>query len=341
MDQKIAVLATGANGSCISADLTRAGLDVAMIDQWAAHIEAMRANGLTIATDDDEYNVAVTAYHLSDVCTLNETFDVVLLTSKAYDSRWLSEFIKPHLADDGLLVAVQNCMTAEMIAGIVGPGRTVGCVVELSSQLFDPGEIRRNTDRGRTWFGLGAFDAAHADRIEDVAEVLRHAGTVDVTDDILSAKWMKLIVNAMTMGLKAILGANNEQVFKLPGARELFLRSGEEALAAGQSLGYKVVPIFGLKPEDVKNTNNLLETLLDKITRDVGPTALNTVLQDHMKGRYSEIDLINGLIADESAKNGRPTPVSDVLVDLSRRIHAGELQPDPANLDLIRQRLES
>lgn len=171
--------------------------------------------------------------------------------------------------------------------------------------------------------------------------MLRHAGTVDVTDDILSAKWMKLIVNAMTMGLKAILGANNEQVFKLPGARELFLRSGEEALAAGQSLGYKVVPIFGLKPEDVKNTNNLLETLLDKITRDVGPTALNTVLQDHMKGRYSEIDLINGLIADESAKNGRPTPVSDVLVDLSRRIHAGELQPDPANLDLIRQRLES
>lgn len=339
MDKKIAVLATGANGSCISADLTRAGLDVTMIDQWAAHIEAMRANGLTIATDDDEYNVAVKAYHLSDVCTLNEIFDVVLLTSKAYDSRWLAEFIKPYLAADGLLVAVQNCMTAEMIAGIVGPGRTVGCVVELSSQLFDPGEIRRNTDRGRTWFGLGAFDSAHEDRVEDVAEVLRHAGTVDVTDDILSAKWMKLIVNAMTMGLKAILGANNEQVFKLPGARELFLRSGEEALAAGQSLGYKVVPIFGLKPEDVKNTNNLLETLLDKITRDVGPTALNTVLQDHMKGRYSEIDLINGLIADESAKNGRPTPVSDVLVDLSRRIHAGELEPDPANLDLIRQRL--
>jgi len=228
--------------------------------------------------------------------TLGEKFDVVLLTSKAYDSRWLTEFIKPHLADDGLLVAVQNCMTAEMIADIVGPERTVGCVVELSSQLFDPAEIRRNTDTSRTWFGLGAFDPAHADRIEDAAEILRHAGTVDITDDILSAKWMKLIVNAMTMGLKAILGANNEQVFKLPGARELFLRAGEEALAAGQLLGYKVVPIFGLKPEDVENTNNLLETLLEKITRDVGPAALNTVLQDHMKGRYSEIDLINGLI---------------------------------------------
>ncbi len=91
----------------------------------------------------------------------------------------------------------------------------------------------------------------------------------------------------------------------------------------------------------MENTNNLLETLLEKITRDVGPTALNTVLQDHMKGRYSEIDMINGLVADESAKAGRPTPVSDLLVDLSRRIHAGELAPDPANMELIRERLGS
>ncbi len=107
MDKKIAVLATGANGSCIAADLTRAGLDVAMIDQWAEHVEAMRADGLTITTNDDEYNVAVTAHHLSDVCALNETYDIVLLTSKAYDSRWLTEFIKPYLAEDGL-----RCRTA-------------------------------------------------------------------------------------------------------------------------------------------------------------------------------------------------------------------------------------
>ena len=173
MDQKIAVLATGANGSCIAADLTRAGLDVSMIDQWAAHVEAMRENGLTITTADDEYNVAVKAYHLSDVCTLNEKFDVVLLTSKAYDSRWLTEFIKPYLADDGLLVAVQNCMTAEMIADIVGPERTVGCVVELSSQLFEPAEVKRNTPPDRTWFGVGAFDSAHAGRVRPEAKVVR------------------------------------------------------------------------------------------------------------------------------------------------------------------------
>jgi 2-dehydropantoate 2-reductase len=347
MDKKICVLSTGANGSCIAADLTQKGLDVTMIDHWPAHVEAMRANGLMIKTADETYNVKVNAHHLCDICTLNEMFDVVLLTSKAYDSVWLTHFIKPYLADDGLIVAVQNCMTAEDIGAIVGMERTVGCVVELASHMFEPGEVERSTAQEKTWFGVGAFDPAHEDRLEDARNVLRHAGTVDISDDVLSAKWMKLIVNAMTMAVKGILGTTNEQIFKLNGpefaseVRELLLHSGEEALAAGQFLGYKVVPILGLESDDITNTNDLLETLLERIVSDVGPTAIATVLQDHMKGRYSEIDMINGLIADECRKNGKPTPVNDVLVELTTQIHRGELKPDTANLDLIRQRLKA
>lgn len=346
MALRIAVLATGANGSVISADLVNAGLDVTMIDMWPAHIEKMRADGLTIETKDGgRVTTPVTACHLCDAATWTEPFDLVLLTSKAYDSRWLTEFIKPHLAEDGLIVAVQNCMTAELIAEIVGVERTVGCVIELASQMFEPGEVFRSTPRERTWFGVGAFDPAHANRVEEVAAVLRHAGNVDIVDDILSAKWMKLIVNATVMGSMAILGGTPEEIMQQQGpeyaqrARNWFLQAGEEALAAGQTLGYKVVPIFGLKPEDVTNTNNLLETLLDKILHDVGPSAINTVLQDYMKGRYSEVDMINGLVAEECRKAGRPAPASEGIVELSRRIDLGELKPEPANLDRARERL--
>ena len=45
---KIAVLGTGANGAGIGADLVRAGHDVTYIEQWPAHVEAMRANGITV-----------------------------------------------------------------------------------------------------------------------------------------------------------------------------------------------------------------------------------------------------------------------------------------------------
>ncbi len=347
IEKKIAVLSTGANGSCIAADLTLAGLNVSMIDQWADHIESMRKGELRIITDEDEYKVGVKAYHISDICSLNQKFDIVFLTSKAYDSRWLTEFINPYLDDNGILVAVQNCMTAEMIGEIVGLDRTLGCVVELASQLFEPGQVKRSTPKDRTWFGLGAFDEAHQHRVVEITEVLKFAGNVEVIPDIISAKWMKLIVNSMTMAIKAILGMTNEQVFYSNGkdyaarVRDLFLRSGEEALAAGQLVGHKVVPIFGLKSGDVENTNNLLETLLDKIVNDVGPTAINTVLQDHMKGRYSEIDMINGLVSTESKKHGKNTPVTDIIVDLTHQIHSGDLKPNKQNLELINRRLLS
>ena len=42
MGKRVAVLGTGAIGSSIGADLTRAGEEVTLIDQWPAHIEAMK-----------------------------------------------------------------------------------------------------------------------------------------------------------------------------------------------------------------------------------------------------------------------------------------------------------
>jgi len=345
VNKKIAILASGANGSVIAADFIEAGLDVTLIDMWGEHIEAMRANGLRITNRDDEVTLKVNAYHLSDICTLDIKFDIVLLVSKAYDTKWLTEFIKPYLADDGMIIGVQNAMTAEMIAEIVGVERTLGCVVELASQMFEPGVIHRTTKKERTWFGIGAFDSTQEGRIEEIAELFRNAGSVETIEDILSAKWVKLIVNNMVMGSMAILGGTPGQVLKDNGkdyeqrARKWMLKAGEEALAAGQSLNYKVVPVFGLKPEDVMNTNNLLETLLDTILEHVGPSAINTTLQDHMKGRLGEDHMIAGLVAEERKNNGGIAPASDAIVELSRQIHSGEIKPGYSNLDLVEQKL--
>jgi 2-dehydropantoate 2-reductase len=61
------------------------------------------------------------------------------------------------------------------------------------------------------------------------------------------------------------------------------------------------------------------------------------VLQDHLKGRYSEVDLINGLVVEESDKLGRRAPVNAAITEITRRIQAGELQPDPSNLELAQE----
>ena len=88
MNKRIAVLGTGANGASIAADLTKAGLDVVLIDQWPEHVEAMRNNGIRIEMPEDTLVVPVRAYHLCDISTFDEKFDVVLLVIKAYDTSW-------------------------------------------------------------------------------------------------------------------------------------------------------------------------------------------------------------------------------------------------------------
>jgi 2-dehydropantoate 2-reductase len=340
MNKKIAVLGTGANGSCIAADLTTAGLDVTMIDPWPAHVETMRRDGLHISLPDEELHVAVDAHHVCDLCALNRVFDIALICFKAYDARWAAELIKPYLAEDAIVVGMQNGMTADDIAEIVGHDRTIGCVVELASEMFEPGRVKRTLRREKTWFGIGALDQSMSGRLPEIEDVLKNVGKISINENIQSAKWMKLVVNAMSASA-TMLGLNGNEAMKLPGMREIMLKCGEEALRAGQLQGYTIEPIFGLTREEIEGSNQLLEMLLDNIFAAIGTTSIDMIRQDHMKGRYSEVDLINGRVVEENARRGTPSPANEVLVSITRRIHSGALKMDPANLDLAKEMLQA
>ena len=138
----------------------------------------------------------------------------------------------------------------------------------------------------------------------------------------------------MCLGPLAMLGLTLYEAVNVPGVQEFVLKAGMEALIVGQERGYTIEPIFGLEPDDVADTNRLLETLFDKLAADIGPAARDCVLQDHLKGRYSEVDLINGLVANESEQIGTSAPVNAAITAITQRIQTGELKPDPSNLNL-------
>jgi 2-dehydropantoate 2-reductase len=338
--KKIAVLGTGANGSCIAANLVDAGLDVILIDQWPEHVETMRANGVKITMPDGELHVPIRAYHLCDVCTLQETFDVVLLVMKAYDTRWACELIKPHLTADGMLIGMQNSMTATTIRDVVGPERTIGCVIELSSEMFTPGQVKRNTPPSRTWIGLGSLDPVTEPRLVEMQALLGPVGCVEIKPDILAAKWSKLIVNAMCLGPFAMVGLTLADAVKLPGMRELIIDIGEETARAGNDLGYPLEPILGLTQADLAATNRPIEKMFDTLASHIGPgRGRNTVLQDLLKGRASEVSMINGLVVEESERRGYAAPANACIVEITRQIEAGTLKPTPANMELALARM--
>jgi len=343
MTKRIAVLGVGAIGGSVGADLTRSGHDVTLIDQWPAHVEAMKAGGLRVVMSDEDFTVPVRAHHLCELASLNDQFDLVLLAAKSYDTRWLVELIKPYLKPGGVLVGLQNGMNDEAIASIVGVERMLGCVVELSAEVFTPGLVQRNTTRTTTWFGFGELDGRITPRLREIEQLMSCTAKISVTTNIVGAKWTKLVNSSMILSVFGMLGLQSWQATDIPEVFKLCIQVGRETVAVGAALGYQLEPIFGFTAEQMLgSTDETVEKLLRAVLGHLGPNARKArgvVLQDYLKGRRTEVDCLSGVVVEKGKATGVPTPANAAVVHVNERIRAGELKPDRSNLAIVESML--
>ena len=343
MGKAIAVLGTGAIGSSVGAALTRAGHDVVLIDQWPAHVEAMKADGLRVVMPDQELHTTVRAYHLCDICTLNPRYDIVLLAAKSYDTRWLVEFIEPYLAPDGVVVGLQNGMNDEAIASIVGYPRTLGCVVELSAEVFTPGLVQRNTTHQTTWFGFGELHGRVTPRLREIEAIMSCVARVSTTTNIWGAKWTKLVNSSMILSVFGMLGMQSWEATEIPEVFKLCIQVGRETMAVGAALGYTMEPIFGFTAEELMGSNDeVVEKLLRAVLGHLGPNARKArgvVLQDYLKGRYTEVDFLSGVVVKKGKEVSISTPANAAVTEVNHQIRLGLLKPERFNLQLVREML--
>jgi len=340
MSRRIAVVGAGAIGSSVGADLTEAGEEVVLVDQWPAHVEAMKASGLRVVMPDNDLRVRVRALHLCDLATERPVFDVVFLATKSYDTAWMSHLIAPFLAGDGIFVGLQNGMNEETIIPIVGRDRTVASVVELSAEIYEPGLVQRDTTRTGTWFGIGELDGAITERVGEMADLLRRSAKVSVTDNILGAKWTKLVANSMTMGPFSLFGLKNWDAAALPGMTEISVGIGRESAMVGAALGHRLEPIFGLSAEDFAGpSDQVLVTAMRTLHNHVGKDATTATVQVQIKGRKTELEHITGTVVRKGREVGVPTPANDAVLELGRQIGAGTRTMDPSNLDALKAML--
>jgi 2-dehydropantoate 2-reductase len=333
---RIAFLGTGAQGASIACDFARAGLDVTFIDQWPAHVEAIRANGITVNLPTRQIHAKVNALHLCEVAEIKAPFDLVFLVVKAYDTRWACELIKPLLAPDGFIVGLQNGMTHTDIADIVGPARTIGAVIEIASNMWEPGVTNRQNDHDESWFAMGAIDPAQRPRLEAVAQLLRHSGTVEVVDDIHSAKWMKLVVNAAELIPSAIINTELNAAARAPGMLEVMRAAGYEAMQAALADGATIMPIINMPTVMSNHPERYVDEIFEKVlTTYSREDTLTCSLQDWRKGRRAEVDDVNGIVVEVLRAHGREAPVNRHVVEIARRIEAGALEPKPENAALM------
>ena len=337
--EKLAVLGAGAIGSNIGAYLTRAGWDITLIDPWPAHVEAMRHPGLKVTAQDEEFTVKVKAIHLGDVATLREQFDAVFLSVKSYDSVWATKFIEPYLKPAGILLPAQNSINEDWVAPVIGYTRVIGCVVTLGAALYEPGHVTRTSSPSRSAFALGELNGMITSRLQELVKVLAPVGPTRATANLWGERWAKLIVNCMANALAGITGMNNEDLRASAEVFSIAVKVAGEALTVAAALGVQVEPVGGLPAREYLDAARGvgLEDLRRKRVeagRSVG-AGRPSLLQDMLKGRRTEVDYLNGYVVRKGREVGVPTPMYQAIVEVTKRMEAGELKPDRANLQLL------
>jgi 2-dehydropantoate 2-reductase len=220
---------------------------------------------------------------------------LLLLCAKSYDSEWLTHFIKPYLKPDGVLVCVQNSFNDEWVAPIIGKNRDVACVIELSAALNEPGKVQRNTNRKGTWIALGELDGKITPRLKTLQKLFSNVGIAEVSNNILGAKWSKLIANAMTQGPIGMLGMKSADAVLLDGFLEIALDAGMETYQVSKALGIKIEPVFGLQAEDFSgNSEDAIYLLFKTLVQHIGPNSKNASGSRSVpKGAEQKYDYLN------------------------------------------------
>ena len=343
MGDKIGIMGAGALGSYVGAFLSRIGEDVTLIDMWPEHVEKMKIDGLSVTGSQGPFTVPVKAMHLTEAQRIAEPFDWVFISMKSYDTEWATHFIKRYVREDGFFVSLQNCWNDVPMGEIVGANRQMGCIAShIEVALWEPGEVTRGgavgRDSGHVVFRVGEQDGRITPRSEMVAGLLDNIDAAYASDNLWGERWAKLCQNSMGNGISAATGLGSQSMAEDPRCRLIRINLAKEAAKVGLAMGLNVVAINGQPAQTWADADkgDVFEELDAHMSASGGRVNwLASMAQDVYKGRRSEINLMNGLVAQKGRELAIPTPFNDAVIEVMNGIDDATLSQDEAHVDRI------
>jgi 2-dehydropantoate 2-reductase len=349
MEKRIAVIGAGAIGGYTGGHLANNGFDVTLLDPWPEHVETIRRDGLALEgmTEAEFVCARPRTMHLTEAQRLAKEppIDIAMVAVKSYDTEWATRLIAQYLAPEGYVVSLQNCMNEETIAGVVGWDRTVGAIPALlGAELYAPGRVRRTGARGASAdevYRVGEVHGRITKRLEELAAMIATVDSVKATTNLWGERWSKLCVNGMANGVAAATGMSGNEMNRDERIRRLSIRLAGEGVRVGQALGYRLEHIRMHDPETLARAAEGDPAALDEVEGQIR-AALNSntrsdlarpsMGQDMLKGRRTEIDFINGVIAQKGDAVGVPAPTHRALIAAVKRVESGAAPACPENL---------
>ena len=332
-DLKIAVIGAGAIGGVTAALMTKAGWHPILVCRHANTLAQVTSPGLVVTRLGETHTIPVRG--VLTIADLPRDLDIVFHATKANDCVAVSRELLPYLHDQSIVVSMQNGISEDALAAVLGRERVAGCVENLAVTLKGPGEIDV-TREGE--FILGHIDHKQDERIKMIQPMLDAVQPTRISDNIMGELYSKLMFNACINTLAAINGVALGKLLAVRKIRCVFIALMQETLSVANAMGirlapppgkldyYKLLEGHGLLPQFKRH---LILCIVGLKHGRIRPSSLQSL----ERGRPTEIDYLNGYICDRAAEHGIPVPVNQAVVAMVKEIEAGRRPMSMANMD--------
>lgn len=336
MDQKkrsILVVGAGAVGGIIAASLARAEYDVELVCKYDDYRDLVMSEGIKVGGVVKPFIRKIKAF--SRIEDVTGKRDIIILAVKANDVKDAAERIKPILYDDSIVVPLQNGIVEFELYSVLGKERVAGCIVGWGATMRSPGDLLITSDND---FILGYFDKDPDEKLEEVRKILSSVVPSHTVTNMLGHRYSKLIINSCITSLGAISGLNLGEMLRRRKARLLFIEIINEAMELAHIMKINVEPYGGrLNFYDFIMLKGFFGRLKQHIT--IGYIGLkyrklkSSSLQSLQRGNRTEIDYLNGYIADNGREFGVPVHVNREITRQIHEIEEGNRKISPLNFD--------
>ncbi|MDB9890638.1 2-dehydropantoate 2-reductase [Alphaproteobacteria bacterium] len=299
---RIAIVGAGAMGSVYAGLFAEAGYQISVVDLWQEHITAIGKTGLHLeGASGDRVIGGITAVHqIADLGSI----DLYVIATKANGVGDAAAEIAKVMQPDSLVLTIQNGLGAgDRIAQYMPTDNVLLGVAEgFGASIKGPGHIHHNAMRQ---IRIGEMGGGMTDRLVWIESLWQAAGfKATAFADIHQLVWEKFICNVMCSAPSVAFDCT---------IGELFSDEDRRIVALGCML----------EAYEIGLTKNIAFSFDDAVAYGVKfaadmPHASPSMRLDHLAGKRSEIDAINGMVPVLGREMGIKTPYNDTLVALVR-----------------------
>jgi 2-dehydropantoate 2-reductase len=357
----ILIAGSGAMACLFAARLSAAGIQVTLLDEWEAGLQALATHGVRLVNPDgttSSYPVHI-ARQAAD-CTLAQ---IALVLVKSWQTDRTAHLLSGCLADDGLAVTLQNGLgNREALQAVLGEQRVVLGVTTLGATLLEPGVVRPGGDGkivlakqrfGKKFIPSEAIESSPG-QIVTVACGKNHSAALPRNDndavqsddaemgngvslaEILTCDVYRMLSSggfqvefsdqpeALLWGKLVVNAAINPitALLNIPNGEILDSEAARQVMAVAAKEAAVVARARGIL---LPFTDPVAEA--EKVARQTA-TNRSSMLQDILRGAPTEIEAICGAIVREGDVLGIPTPVNWTLLNLIKaKINENDRNP--------------